>query len=1006
MKSILVSFVAICFSIFFTNALMAQQGPGGVGNSINNILWLDASQLSLLNGNDLSSWTDLSKNNNHAIQGLGASQPTFRTNQVNGFPAVSFDGNDDFLNLTTDITSEALTAFIIYEQDIAKRWNGLLSTNNAYFAYRNDISRFYDYSSWSSAAIRSRVGFSLFSSSVAAGTSASIDVTSDDLTTTQTRAGFFPNTSSAVGYRQKGSTHYANGFIPEIILYNEKLNSAEKNIVLNSLAAKYDLTTTSNLYAFKTSYNNGVIGVGQEADGSNTTAQGRDSLIISNATSLGNGDYILVGNNNGGYGTTGAAGSGFANRWNQVWRVDKTGTPGNVDLEFRLGSSSFATADEYILVIENIDGNFSNGGTTALETGKVFTASPASVKFTNIDLPDGAYFTIAKKIDLIKSVISGDWNDGDTWDCSCIPTPTDSVDILNGHTVTISNPTEITDVFVNGTLSFPGSDTLSLTGDLKFENGDLVAGEGTIFAKSTSISQSFSNSSSNRINFNNLYVNNKLGVLIQNGGWSITGNLQVTDGGLNVTSADSVVIVSTAAKTAQILESKNQSITGNFVVQRFISARNANYANLSSPISNGTVADLDDDLILSGVGGRSGNAVNAGIIFRSVFYFNNTNSRHISVLSTSRSLVVSRGYEVFLADDKANFNGATVDFRGNITNGSQNALSTGGWNFYGNPFQSFISFEDIKNSAVVPDEYYIFNANSGSYDLYNTLPLPDIAPGQGFWVDMGTNPTNSTTFRFTEQSKVSSNSSAFNRQANRFKDFSLKLSSNLNEYSHQLRLNFDILSTSELDERDAQYLPSPLIEVPAITSTVSNSKLRLVYNSLNPLEASHSIAISTYAGIEGEYKITADNFEAIYDNYDCIYLKDNENDITIDVSVDRVYSFSSKVGRSERFELILSNDYNECQKLLETPSTNQNLSDNISLRNAYGNWYVDYEFGESLTQVEVYVYNMNGQEVKVPVFFTAKENGSFQINSLERLNGIFLIQIKSNQGIISKIIKL
>lgn len=40
-----------------------------------------------------------------------------------------------------------------------------------------------------------------------------------------------------------------------------------------------------------------------------------------------------------------------------------------------------------------------------------------------------------RKYDVIESIRSGDWNDEATWDCNCVPLPTQSVRIRNGHNV-------------------------------------------------------------------------------------------------------------------------------------------------------------------------------------------------------------------------------------------------------------------------------------------------------------------------------------------------------------------------------------------------------------------------------------------------------------------------------------------------------------------------------------------------------------------------------------------
>lgn len=76
----------------------------------NCVLWLDADDLGLADNDPVPTWSDLSGNGNHVAQATGASQPTFKTNRLNGKPAVRFDGTDDYLSALSsaslDITSE------------------------------------------------------------------------------------------------------------------------------------------------------------------------------------------------------------------------------------------------------------------------------------------------------------------------------------------------------------------------------------------------------------------------------------------------------------------------------------------------------------------------------------------------------------------------------------------------------------------------------------------------------------------------------------------------------------------------------------------------------------------------------------------------------------------------------------------------------------------------------------------------------------------------------------
>lgn len=53
----------------------------------------------------VSTWEDRTATNNDATQASAANQPTYETNELNGNPAVRFDGSNDFLSFTTSVFS-------------------------------------------------------------------------------------------------------------------------------------------------------------------------------------------------------------------------------------------------------------------------------------------------------------------------------------------------------------------------------------------------------------------------------------------------------------------------------------------------------------------------------------------------------------------------------------------------------------------------------------------------------------------------------------------------------------------------------------------------------------------------------------------------------------------------------------------------------------------------------------------------------------------------------------
>ena len=1000
----LFAFLTIPMDIF------SQEGPGGVGNSTNIETWLDASKITATDNDKISSWPDLSGNGNNANANTVAFQPVYRTNQANGLPTIRFDGTDDKLNFLSNIGSTSITTFAVYSRSTGAINTMLSLGKHVIFTQSGSGMMIY-----LSPQVRNYVkhnndvftGMMMSTGSNAASGAIQLK---DVRTENSTRSTLWNNASSSIGARLSGPRYvqFFTGDISEIIVFDEELNLARKNIVHNYLSSKYNYSRSPNLYNHKTTHGFGVIGIGAEIDGSQTISKGPDALKMTNASSLDNGDYLLIGNDNAGFATNNAVEPGLVERWNQTWRADETGTVGTVDIEFFLGSNGFAAAANYVLLIENTDGDFTNGGTTTHEIGRTFSATP-SIKFTDVLLPDGAYFTLAEKQPAVTAIKTGNWNSTDTWNCNCIPTQLDVITIPSPFNVTFiqSNVLPNSDVrhltIDNGaTLLFGGSDTLKINGDL-IVNGTLNTGNGTISALNQSGAQNFENNTAPSVDFNNLYVNNLEGLNLTSGTWSITNNLQISSGGLNSTLATSVVLVSNEIKTMQILQSMSNAFTGsNYIVQRYISARDANYANLSSPIMSATIAELDDDLILSGVGGRFGNA---RAVKQNVFYSVHGHSFQFDgpINSIAANMSSGIGYEVWLANTLTAFNGATVDFVGTPTSGAANnfILIGVGWNLVGNPFQAHISYDKIARTKYQPNSFYIYNSTNGSYDFHTGAGKPSIPPGQGDWI---TSTARGNAHVVQEDDKVSSTSSILYRQKKE-RTFGLNIKSEINNFSHKLNIEFSSNSTNEMDENDAIYLASPIKESPGIYSKVSNGDDKLIYNSLSNLDNSHLIPIVIETGMESEYTITSENISEIYDNYDCVFLNDKIKNKILDLSVENSYSFYSPKGTANRFDLILSNDYSECQDLMKNGKFTQDLSHKINIRNSNNEMFVDYTFGRDLEQIEINVYNLVGQLVTSPFAFSANGAGSLKISQLQGLNGVFIVQVKTKNQIVNKKIK-
>ncbi|GAB4301191.1 MAG: hypothetical protein Kow0068_24210 [Marinilabiliales bacterium] len=392
------------------NDPFGYSGPGGVGESSSNILWLKADDLlSLSDGNDVTIWYDASGNNNDLVQSNTTLTPRYYSNVINNMPVVRFEQTNNrlFKNGFSDFPINAISTIFVNRNNDSN--DGLLSyasssTDNDYLIYNS-----------------SNASLFIHSSSIATGTTlngntwriisntwqANNGETRMYSNSTQTYGGTFSSGSSitpggclAIGGEQDGINSGYNsgqahqGDFAEIIIFNVKLNLAQRIIIENYLSSKYNISINSanDKYAYDASYGHEVAGIGREnSTNYHIDAKGTGIVRINNPSSLDDGDYMLWGHDNEDltYNTTDVP-SGIDNRMNRVWRVDKTNDPGTVTVSFDLTGFTVSSGDHLVLLID-ADGNFTDA--TQYITGR--TWNDPIVSFTNVNFNDGDYFTIA-----------------------------------------------------------------------------------------------------------------------------------------------------------------------------------------------------------------------------------------------------------------------------------------------------------------------------------------------------------------------------------------------------------------------------------------------------------------------------------------------------------------------------------------------------------------------------------------------------------------------------------
>lgn len=977
---------------------LAQTGPGGVGNASDNIVWLDAARLGLANNTAVSSWTDLSGNNNHAAQATGAQQPIFKTGQINGVPAVDFDGVNDFLQFTNHVTTDAISAYTVHKSQ-STNINGLFALEN-HLLYSGDgfIGNIYKFPTTfytTGFNLNDPSAFQFHTGSLLSGENLTNIRTnsSSSVLRSVTRTSHLSNSISTVGSLLTASAEparFLDGEVSEIIMFNRRINTAERNLINAYLRGKYQLIRLSSLFIYSTSGFE-VFGIGQEADGANTTAQGTGIIEISNASTLGNGDYMIIGHDNGALTTTTSVGSAFANnRYNRVWRVDVTNTPGTVDIKFELAGNNFAAdpTNSYRLLIDNVSGTFDNSGITQAITG-TYNAVDETITFTGVSLTDGDFFTLGERTDLIVAIASADWNAPSTWNCSCIPTSTDNVVIPSPFTVSINGANALAGsltIDAGGSLSFITDNALSLSNDFLID-GSISMSTGKFTFDGTDAQEIWNNSGS-LITFNDLEFNNANNVSLKAGDYEVTNFVTVTAGQL-VNDGGRFTFVSDASNHSQITTSHVNGFSGRFIMERFFTSRAANYADITTSVVSTTVGDWDQEIFMSGVGGANGNVQDGpgGPVENTVWKYDNAAQSWVAVTDTNTTITAGEPIELFLGDNLTTFSAQTMDSKGTPFTGPRSFNLSTGFNFIGNPYRSFINYTGVPKPSGVNNQFYIYQQNVGAYSLFTG---GFIASEQGFWI----NSPGARTITFNESNKFPLNFNQILRQKND-PVFELKITNLENNYGNKV----SFVATSNAED-NATFLPSPEKTSPALT--IQSSDQQLIQQALMSTENSVTTPVNFYAGVDGSYTISANAVDQLSGNYNCIVLEDKAEAKLIDLTVTDSYTFSALKGDYERFNVHFLKSSSDCEQLLRTKGAASIATANTIQLVQRGNQIeLAYNLEEG-AQAQLDILSLNGQKALPSIELSINGSGQEIILNNTELKGIYFFVLRTKDKVITE----
>lgn len=430
--------LGILLPSLLSTSLFAQSDPHGVRGSIAAPYWYDAHHVYNFqsSNSNIYYWPNRGTNFNDAEQnGATALEPVYYTSGVhtmNGQPVIKFDGADDFfqlpnhsdLNTGSAFTARTIATMIRTGSDVTTRQvifeeGGTVRGINIYvYNGRLYVGAWNDNndgpgSPWGwvgnsipvSASTKYTISMSMAGD--ASGTTGSIKVVINgaaSFTINGVGRLYSHSGSNALGAmindsRFEGNTNgsgngnYFGGSIAEFMLFHGTLNDAQIRVLHNSLAALYDVSISNDVYANDNAgngnYDHDVIGIGRTS-GSSThlSAKGNNLFTIDNASGLGDGEFFLVGHNNGSvsnWTTVNVPSSSYTQRVTRQWRVNETGIIGGV--RFSLNSGDFPTIPSgyRLAVFVDSDGNFASGA-------KVYEVASGST--ANIDLNNGDYVTV------------------------------------------------------------------------------------------------------------------------------------------------------------------------------------------------------------------------------------------------------------------------------------------------------------------------------------------------------------------------------------------------------------------------------------------------------------------------------------------------------------------------------------------------------------------------------------------------------------------------------------
>lgn len=378
--------------------LESFDGPGGVGSidgTKNTTLWLKGGEWTA-NGNNIIHWEDISgSGSDFDIWDGSTATPT--VGEFAGLPVASFTGGQA-LRSVDGVQGGAKAIFIVYK-NTSTAANSSPMMSGAGVIHGASTASAITSTEWTATNILNGGNFAQ-GRNIGNGTShprpVNYQVFSHMLAGTSPLSNDF-----TIGRDRTFADRGIDGGIAELIMYNRDIVKAERIIIENYLAVKFDLAAelggdhgTARYQHVSHKYDMG--GIGQADDGT-VSYRGKANIIELNmAGAPGNNKFLMWGHDNAPQSFQAddvPVAEQITSRYSRTWRVANTGV-GQVDMTIYLreipGFMNMCVNGDNFVLLQSATGAFDNSSKMQAQ----YDANKGTLTINGVNLSSGSYFTL------------------------------------------------------------------------------------------------------------------------------------------------------------------------------------------------------------------------------------------------------------------------------------------------------------------------------------------------------------------------------------------------------------------------------------------------------------------------------------------------------------------------------------------------------------------------------------------------------------------------------------